>query len=265
MQEKYDIIGTNYNTTRKADPYLFDKLLKLLSPDFEGTYLDIGCGTGNYTSEFDKKGYWFIGIDPSREMLEKAKNKNSSITWSIGKAERIDLLSESIDGIIASLTLHHWQDLNQGFSELNRILKPKGKIVIFTATPNQMQGYWLNHYFPKMLLDSMTQMPAYDLIESNLEANNLKIEYIEKYFIQPDLQDLFLYSGKHHPKLYLDPNVRDGISSFSSLSNAIEVQKGLTTLQEDIASGEINNIIKKHENTKGDYLFMVIKKNHSSI
>ncbi len=260
MQEKYDSIGVDYNTTRKADPYLFSRLLSLLNPVPNETYVDIGCGTGNYTSEFAKKGYQFIGIDPSREMLEKAKKQHSSISWKIGAAEKIELASESVDGIIASLTLHHWQDLKKGFSELNRILKPKGNIVLFTATPDQMKGYWLNHYFPKMLSDSMIQMPAYDIIESNLKENGLKIDNTEKYFIQPDLNDLFLYSGKHDPKLYLESKVRQGISSFSSLANADEVEKGLKILKEDIASGKITDIIKKYENTDGDYLFIIVKK-----
>ncbi|GAA4275525.1 class I SAM-dependent methyltransferase [Aquimarina mytili] len=260
MHEKYDIIGIDYNTTRKADTYLFNKLLHLLYPTQNGVYLDIGCGTGNYTSEFAKKGYQFIGIDPSTKMLEKAKKQNNSIQWKVGKAESIELSNQSVNGIIASLTLHHWQDLDQGFSELNRVLKPNGDIVIFTATPLQMKGYWLNHYFPKMLVDSMVQMPEYDKIKSNLQKNNLSIDHTEKYFIQPDLQDLFLYSGKHNPKLYLNPKVRQGISSFSSLANAEEVEKGLKILEEDINSGTINHIIKKYENTEGDYLFMKIKK-----
>lgn len=260
MQAKYDSIGVNYNSTRKADPYLFERLYDLLSPSPEGTYLDIGCGTGNYISEFAKKGHRFIGIDPSEEMLTEAKTQNNNITWKIGEAERIDLPSESIDGSIASLTLHHWQDLDQGFSELNRVLKPNGKIIIFTSTPQQMKGYWLNYYFPKMLEDSMVQMPAYDRIKASLKSNNLAIDSTEKYYIQPDLQDLFLYSGKHNPQLYFDPIVRHGISSFSSLSNTEEVEKGLKILEKDILSGKINDVIKTFKNTKGDYLFMSIKK-----
>lgn len=260
MTEKYDIIGVNYNATRKADPYLFSRLHALLDPNPNGTYLDIGCGTGNYTSEFAKKGYQFIGIDPSSEMLEKAKRQNANISWKMGKAEHIKLPDASVEGIVASLTLHHWQDLMQGFSELHRVLRPEGRIVIFTATPKQMEGYWLNHYFPKMLEDSMVQMPAYDLISSCAAHSNLNIESTEKYFIQPDLQDLFLYSGKHNPKLYFEPGVRSGISSFSSLSNAKEVEEGLITLQQDIASGKIKEIIQKYQNEDGDYLFMTLTK-----
>ncbi len=260
MLEKYDIIGVNYNTTRKADPYLFDRLLSLLNPTTTEKYLDIGCGTGNYTHVFAKQGYQFIGVDPSDQMLENAKKQNSSITWKIGKAEKIPILTESVDGIIASLTLHHWTNLDQGFSELNRVLKPEGKIVIFTATPKQMKGYWLNEYFPKMLLDSIKQMPSYNTIKHNLNKNGLVIDSTEKYFIKPDLKDLFLYSGKYNPQLYLDPEIRKGISSFSSLANAEEVKKGLKILQGDIVSGKIKETIKKYENTDGDYLFMTIRK-----
>lgn len=55
MKAKYDHIGINYNTTRKADRYLTEKLCEYLNPKLNGLYLDIGCGTGNYTNEFQKK------------------------------------------------------------------------------------------------------------------------------------------------------------------------------------------------------------------
>ncbi len=260
MQEKYDTIGENYNSTRKADSYIFNQLLLHLNPSFSGNYLDIGCGTGNYTSEFAKKGYSFIGIDPSSKMLAKAKTQNHSISWKSGTAENTQLPSQSIDGIVASLTIHHWQDLTLAFSELNRVLKQKATIVIFTSTPEQMKGYWLNHYFPKMLQDSIIQMPSYNKIETSVNEAGLQIENTEKYEIRDDLKDLFLYSGKHHPELYTDPSVRQGISSFSSLANADEVKKGLLALEKDIDSGKINDIIAAYANTKGDYLFMTIKK-----
>ncbi|WP_378179055.1 class I SAM-dependent methyltransferase [Aquimarina sp. SS2-1] len=259
MQEKYDVIGTNYNTTRKADPYLFNRLHTLLNPSTNRTYLDIGCGTGNYTKQFDKKGYRFIGIDPSSEMLEKAKTPSNNVLWEIGKAETLGLSENSIDGIVASLTLHHWDSLDQGFKSLRKVLKPAGNIVIFTATPKQMKGYWLCNYFPKMLEDSMNQMPSLDAVKKSLHKNGLVIEKTEKYFVKPDIEDLFLYSGKHNPKLYFKAEVRHGISSFSSLSNASEVENGLNALEKDINSGEIKDVIKNYENTDGDYLLLVVK------
>ena len=148
MKAKYDRIGVNYDQTRKADPFIASRLLFHLQPHLEGIYLDIGCGTGNYTHELQKDGFRFIGIDPSLEMLEKARMRNSEIDWRMGSAEITGLSDNQLDGIVASLTLHHWNNLEYGFAELNRILKQNGTLVIFTATPTQMQGYWLNRYFP---------------------------------------------------------------------------------------------------------------------
>jgi ubiquinone/menaquinone biosynthesis C-methylase UbiE len=51
-------------------------------------YLDIGCGTGNYSSDLQKKEFQFIGIDPSIEMLQKAQSQNKNIQWKIGSAEK---------------------------------------------------------------------------------------------------------------------------------------------------------------------------------
>lgn len=262
MEAKYDKIGINYNQTRKADKYLAERLLYHLSPKVKGIYLDIGCGTGNYTNEFQKKGVQFIGIDPSVEMLNQAEKRNEIIDWRIGTAEATSLPSKSIDGIIGSLTIHHWVNLKDAFSELHRVLKIGGRIVIFTATPEQMNGYWLNHYFPKMLANSIIQMPSYKNIESAMSNNGFEIIKTENYSIKSDLQDKFLYSGKHHPKLYLDETIRQGISSFSALANQQEVETGLKQLQKDIENQKIKDLIKSYEHSLGDYLFIIGRKSN---
>ncbi len=257
MQEKYDRIGIGYNETRKADPYLTERLYSLLEPSSTGTYLDIGCGTGNYTHALWEKGLNLIGIEPSGEMLSKGRLKNPNITWMQGYAEQLPMGSRSIDGILASLTIHHWKDLASAFNEIQRVLIPEGGFVIFTSTPDQMKGYWLNHYFPKMLHDSISQMPSYETVAQHIEESGLSIHSIEKYFIQNTLEDLFLYCGKHRPQLYLDPHVRRGISSFSDLAHQTEINIGLNKLEEDIKTNSISEVIKSYHNEKGDYLFIV--------
>lgn len=260
MAIKYDDIGINYNASRQADNYLAERLLHHLNPKPNGLYLDIGCGTGNYTNKLQQKGYNFIGIDPSKEMLKKANLLNPNIDWRLGQAENLSLSSKSFDGIIGSLTIHHWTDLEKGFKALYRVLKDDCNLVIFTSTPNQMTGYWLNHYFPTMMKDSMLQMPTLKLIKSALKQAGFSSFNTEPYSIKPDLKDLFLYSGKHNPKLYLKQNVRRGISSFSSLANADEVETGLKYLEADIKTNKIDEIIKSYKNDLGDYLFIVSKK-----
>jgi hypothetical protein len=140
------------------------------------------------------------------------------------------------------------------------VLKQGGKLVIFTAAPEQMKGYWLNHYFPKMLQDSILQMPSMDTIKEAAADAGFKIMRTEKYFIQDDLKDLFLYAGKNRPGFYLDEQVRKGISSFSALANADEVKQGLLALKNDIETGKFDEINAKFENEMGDYLFITAQK-----
>jgi SAM-dependent methyltransferase len=260
MSAKYDDIGKEYNATRKADPYILSRLLYHLRPTLEGRYLDIGCGTGNYTIEFDKKGFRFVGVDPSLHMLEKAQAENNRVQWQLGKAETLEFPAESFDGVVASLTLHHWEDLDCAFLRLYDLLKPEGRVVIFTATPAQMEGYWLRHYFPKMLWDSMALMPSMPVIKRVLSQSCFAITKLEPYTVQPSLEDLFLYSGKYDPEKYLDPKIRNGISSFRAVAHSEEVEKGLSKLKSDIDSGKIKEVMQSYENDGGDYLFVIAEK-----
>jgi ubiquinone/menaquinone biosynthesis C-methylase UbiE len=257
---KYDKIGMGYNKTRTADPYLLGRMHDLLGLNESQILLDIGCGSGNYTIALAQKGLLCIGVDPSEHMLDLAQKRDQSIKWIKGHAERIPLIDNSVDAVLASLTLHHWSDLLLGFKEIRRVMHQTGRIVIFSSTSEQMSSYWLNHYFPQMLQQSIKQMPSIHAIREALQANNFVITLEEKYEVKPDLQDKFLYVGKSQPHLYLDPQIRNGISSFSDLALKSEVSEGLARLQNDIESGEIDKIIRQHDNSAGDYIFVVAQK-----
>jgi SAM-dependent methyltransferase len=260
MAIKYDKIGVGYNTTRKADPYLLGRMYDLLQPQPEQPYLDLGCGTGNYTIALHGMGLDIIGLDPSIEMLDKAQARAPEIKWLEGVAEELPFADGSFQGILASLTLHHWRDIRVGLSEAARVLRPGGRVVMFTATPQQMEGYWLRHYFPKMLADSTRLMPTLENIAEAIALGGLQLITTEKYFIQEDLQDWFLLAGKHNPSIYLQPEVRRGISSFAAVANADEVEHGLIHLAADIQSGKVKAVIDSYANQDGDYLFVVGEK-----
>ncbi len=260
MAIKYDRIGSGYNRTRKADPYLLGRMLHHLAPQPNGQYLDVGCGTGNYTNALAQQGFKLTGVDPSEAMLTKAWMQSANINWLKGKAENLDLPKQFFDGINASLTIHHWDDLAQAFRELYRVLKPGGKLVVFTSTPAQMRGYWLCHYFPKMLADSISQMPELDKVERAIKMAGFQNIRQEPYEIQHDLKDLFLYCGKNQPERYFEEAIRQGISSFSDLANQTEVEAGLHKLKADLASGAFKEIQSTYRNQLGDYLFITATK-----
>jgi ubiquinone/menaquinone biosynthesis C-methylase UbiE len=256
----YDQISHTYNVTRQADPYIAEKIYEFLSPQPAGLYLDIGCGTGNYTVALADKGLNFYGVEPSEKMLKIAAERNSRVRFFLGRAEQIPFTDELFDGAIATLTIHHWTNLRKAFAEIYRVLKHGARLVFFTATPTQMRGYWLNHYFPQMLADSIIQMPDFNTVNAAAIAAGFTVTGTENYFIKDDLKDLFLYSGKNRPEIYMDAGVRRGISSFSALSNAEEVKPGLEKLQNDLHQQHFDEIKAKFKNDFGDYLFICLQK-----
>ena len=256
----YDNIGLGYNSTRQADPFITEKLFHFLSPQPGRLYLDVGCGTGNYTIALADRGLNFYGVEPSEKMLDIARSRNDNVNWHLGQAEQLPLDGNLFDGAIATLTIHHWTDIKKALKEIHRVLKKDAKMVFFTATPGQMKGYWLNHYFPKMLENSILQMPSFDIVKDALAEAGFVVTETEKYFIQDDLQDHFLYVGKNRPALYLNEEIRKGISSFSSLANAEEVKLGLSQLESDINLNKFEDVKMEFDNDSGDYLFISAQK-----
>ncbi|MBI1730132.1 class I SAM-dependent methyltransferase [Candidatus Acetothermia bacterium] len=255
----YDRLGQNYDSTRRADPFIASRLVHHLSNPRDGKILDLACGTGNYSIELAKRGLIVTGVDNSERMIETASQKQSNVSWSLGDAEALPFEDETFSGAICALAIHHFKALDKPFQEIFRVMR-NGQFVIFTATSGQMKGYWLNDYFPEAMRKSVDQMPGLDQVKTSLsQAGFGKIE-TEIYEIQPDLRDRFLYSGKHNPGLYLDPTIRAGISTFSNFANLDEVRRGCLRLEEDIISGAIQDVIKKFEHPNGDYLFVIPRK-----
>ncbi len=260
MSAIYNDIGKGYDTTRQADPEILNTLASLMSLNENGLYLDVGCGTGNYTHQLSQISGTWKAFDQSELMIEKAKEKNSSIEWGVFDVINTSYKSASFNSVLCTLAIHHFPDLNAAFKEISRILAPTGKFIIFTSTPEQMRTYWLNHYFPKMLECSIKQMPSISKIESALCHASLKLVENRPFAVSTELKDLFLYSGKQRPEMYLSESVRAGISSFRNFCSGAELASGLSLLAADIESGKISSVIKKYDEGKGDYCFLVAQK-----
>jgi len=256
----YDKIGKGYNTTRCADPYITERIFQLLNPVPDGLYIDVGCGTGNYLSALSQRGLQFYGIDPSALMLSEAKAKNNNAVFIQSKIEDLELPDATFDGATAIFTIHHWDDKSTGLRQTSRLLKPSAKLVMLSFTPEQLLGYWLCHYFPKTMENSCKVVPPLADMKQLLLQNGFSFVTEELYFVQPDLQDHFLYSNKFRPERYLIPEIRNGVSSFTVYAEPGEVEQGLIKLEKDIDSGKITEVMKQYENKLGDYLFFVAEK-----
>lgn len=255
----YDKIGMGYDTTRKADPYIIKRLAHYLDFEKAGKYIDIACGSGNYTIELAKKGFQLYGIDISGLMIAEARRKNLSVMWKIGAAENLPYPSGYFSGAACILAIHHFESMAASFKEAYRVMR-SGQFVIFTSTCKQMEHYWLNEYFPNAMKASIDKMPSLSRIKQNLRDAGFVSILTEPYYVDNELQDLFLYSGKYKPELYLSSRIRAGISTFASLADGNEIENGCMRISDDIKSGRISDIIDSYKTEQGDYLFVVSSK-----
>jgi len=256
----YDTIGSGYDLTRRADPYIVERLIRLLDVRPQEKFLDVACGTGNYAlaiaAEVNGHAY---GIDHSARMIESGKKKGDSVVWCIGAAESLPFRSETFSGVTCTLAIHHFKSMRRPFEEIFRVLA-NGRFVLFTATSEQMEYYWLTEYFPGAMRKSIRQMPTYGRIVRNLKCAGFRNVHEEKYDVSSQLQDLFLYSGKHRPEIYLNRRVRSGISTFANLADSSEIDDGCKRLCRDIRSGWIRKVMSAYTHDGGDYLFLVAEK-----
>ncbi|MFU8820506.1 MAG: class I SAM-dependent methyltransferase [Gammaproteobacteria bacterium] len=101
------------------------------------TILDIGCGDGLLLYQFRNRYRELIGYEYSTDRLNQARRNLSDCNFAgfAGSAESMEgIASESIDRIVSADTIEHIPDVYAAASEMYRVLKPGGSLVI--NTPN---------------------------------------------------------------------------------------------------------------------------------
>ena len=230
----YNSIGKNYNSTRKADARIADKLVGLLNLPQGSKIADVGAGTGNYSNAIAERGYKVIAIEPSG-VMQSQKQDHPLVSWLTAGAEQIPLADNSVDGAIVMLALHHFRDIEIGIKEINRITST-GKIVIFAFEQTKIPDFWLTDYFPYFIRDTLATFPATQKIARLLGQVTRKEAIVIPFLLPSNLSDMFAAAGWCQPEIYLDKQVQKGISSFAKMPKE-ELELGLKRLHTDINNG----------------------------
>ena len=101
--------------------------------------LDVACGTGDMCVELLKRGCTVTGVDLSEEMLAiaKVKGERLKVKVEVADAENLPFEEESFDGVTCAFGVRNFVHLEKGLSEMLRVLKPGGRMVILElATPD---------------------------------------------------------------------------------------------------------------------------------
>jgi SAM-dependent methyltransferase len=134
----------DYGRYRSVFPDAFFERLSTLGIARKGQrVLDLGTGTGVLARGFAARGCEVTGVDVSESMLEEAKHLDReagvSITYSVGKAEETGLPSRSYD-VVSAGQCWHWFEREEAATEVRRVLRPGGRLVIAHFDPIPLPG-----------------------------------------------------------------------------------------------------------------------------
>jgi SAM-dependent methyltransferase len=95
------------------------------------TVLDAACGTGRHAEVLAKQGCKVIGVDLSTAMLDVARQKlTKKADLRLGDLCHLPLEVAEVDAAVCSLALTHLPDLRAPLTELRRVLRPGGQLVL---------------------------------------------------------------------------------------------------------------------------------------
>ena len=108
--------------------------------------VELGSGTGFFLLNLMQSGIGGSGIvtDLSSGMVSVAvrngKNLGLDVTGLVADAELLPFVDSSVDLVVGHAVLHHVPDLDALFAEVNRVLRPGGRMQIVTAAPGDEHG-----------------------------------------------------------------------------------------------------------------------------
>ncbi len=175
VAQMFDTISGGYDGMNRVISFGIDvkwrkKVLKLVSDTKPETILDIATGTGDLAILMAQSGAKkIVGVDISKGMLEvgrkkvSAKNLDNRITLEFGDSEALPFPDNSFDAITVSFGIRNFESLEQGLSQILRVLKPGGIFVILeTSVPEKTpfrQGY---HLYTKRILPLLGRLFSRD-------------------------------------------------------------------------------------------------------
>lgn len=135
--------------------------------------LDVATGTGdvaiNAIKQLKIKDLHIVGLDISTEMLNIGKKKiitegmSGTIEMMIGDSENIPFENNKFDAITVAYGVRNFENLEQGLAEMQRVLKPNGKLVVLEfSKPNVFPFKQLFNFYFKNILPTVGKITSKD-------------------------------------------------------------------------------------------------------
>ena len=147
VEEMFDNIAPTYDTLNHRLSWDIDKgwrkkAIRQLLPFQPKTILDIATGTGDFAilSAKELRPQRMIGIDISEGMMKIGQKKVEAeglqhiVSFKKDDCTHLSFDDNSFDAVTAAFGIRNFQNLDQGLSEMYRVLKPNGHLSIVELT-----------------------------------------------------------------------------------------------------------------------------------
>jgi 2-polyprenyl-3-methyl-5-hydroxy-6-metoxy-1,4-benzoquinol methylase len=95
--------------------------------------LDVGCGEGAFAAEITRAGAAVLGVDVAEEPLRRARERHPALDLRRVEGEGAwELEDASFDVVWAGEVIEHVADTAAWLSELRRVLRPGGRLLLST-------------------------------------------------------------------------------------------------------------------------------------
>jgi len=144
---RYDLLNhlLSANIDKRWRRKVSDELGSILG-DQEARILDVACGTGDLSIELRSGNAAKVtGTDFCRPMLEIADKKSENLSLGIpfveGDGMNLSFADGEFDAVTIAFGLRNFANWERGLEELQRVLRPGGKLVILEFSSPVIPGF----------------------------------------------------------------------------------------------------------------------------
>jgi len=142
--------------------------------DADKAVLELGCGAMSLAEDSLRRAKMSAGVD----LVLSALQANTVVDYPIlANSDHLPFASETFDVVISQWVIEHLPNPGQTFTEIARVLRPGGEIILFTTNANNYIPL-LSRLTPDRLQDDILEKvlhrPGHESFPTHYKANSRK-------------------------------------------------------------------------------------------
>lgn len=191
---KYDVL--NHFLSANIDKRWRKRLREHLVVDNPKLILDVASGTGDLAIELAKMPVEkIVGIDIAADMLEIGREKikkeglDKIIELQVGDSEAIDFAEGHFDAVTVAFGVRNFEDLGKGLREMQRVLKPGGKVAVLEFSKpsvfpmKNLYWFYFKYVLPVIGKIVTRNISAYDYLPSSVAAFPERKDFMDELLL----------------------------------------------------------------------------------